>query len=42
MVGWLLGGSVGCFGLNGPLGQYFSVYIGLSPRERAKEKRNDR
>ena len=31
-VGWM----VGCFGLNGPLRQYFS------PREREKEKRNDR
>ena len=32
---------VGCFGLNGPLRQYFSN-IGPSPREREKEKRSDR
>ena len=30
---------VGWFGLNGPLS--ISVYIGPSPREREKEKRND-
>ena len=32
---------VGCFKFNGPLRQY-SVYIGLSPKEREKEKKNDR
>ena len=31
---------VGCFGLNGPLRQYFSLY--RAQREREKEKRNDR
>ena len=31
---------VGCFGLNGPLRQYFSLYWAVSHRE--KEKRNDR
>ena len=31
---------VGCFGLNGPLRQYFSVYGAVSQRERErKEKR---
>ena len=29
MVGWL----VGCFGLNGPLRQYFSLYRAVSQRE---------
>ena len=28
-VGWL----VGCFGLNGPLRQYFSLYRAVSKRE---------
>ena len=32
---------IGCFGLNGPLRQYFSLYRAV-PREREKEKRNDR
>ena len=31
-------GSAGCFGFNGPLRQFFSIYIGSSHRE----KRNDR
>ena len=29
LVGWL----VGCFGLNGPLRQYFSLYRAVSQRE---------
>ena len=37
-VGWL----VGCFGFNGPLRQYFSLYQGRLPKEREKEKRKDR
>ena len=32
---------VGCFGLNGSLRQYFSLYR-TSPSEREKEERNDR
>ena len=35
--GWL----VGCFGFNGPLRQYFSLYRAF-PKEREKEKRKDR
>ena len=31
-VGWL----VGCFGFNGPLGQYFSLYRTVSQREGGK------
>ena len=34
VVGWLVG-----FGFNGPLRQNFSVYIGLSPKEREKEEK---
>ena len=34
-----VGRLVGCFGLNGPLRQH---YIGPSPREREKEKKNYR
>ena len=34
-IGWL----VGCFGLNGPLRQYFSLYPAVSQREgEGKEK----
>ena len=36
VVGWL----VGCFGFNGPLRQYFSLYQAVSQRE--KEERKDR
>ena len=36
-VGWLV-----VFGLNGPWRQYFSLNQAVSPREREKEKRNDR
>ena len=32
---------VGCFGLNGPFRQYFSLYRAVSQRE-GEEKRNDR
>ena len=37
---WLSGFDwlVGCFGFNGPLRQYFLVYIGTSPKEREKEE----
>ena len=35
--GWL----VGCFGFNGPLRQYFSLYRAVS-KEREKEERKDR
>ena len=35
--GWLV-----VFEVNGPLRQYFSIYQYISPREREKEKRNDR
>ena len=35
LVGWF-------FGLKGPLRQYFGLYRAVSPREREKEKRNDR
>ena len=36
IIGWL----VGCFGLNGPLRQYFSLYSAFSQRRR--KKREDR
>ena len=36
-VGWL----VGCFGLNGPLRQYFSLYRAVSQRE-GERKEKDR
>ena len=35
LVGWL----VGCFGLNGPLRQYFSVYRAVSQREGEREEK---
>ena len=44
----LIFGFVGCFGFNGPLRQYFSLYRTVSQRERErererkKEERNDR
>ena len=38
LVGWL----VGCFGLNGPLRQYFSLYRAVSQKEgERKEKKID-
>ena len=33
---------VGCFGLNGPSRQYFSLYRAVSQREGEKETRKDR
>ena len=33
-------GLVGCFGLNGPLRQYFSLYRAVS--KRGRERRKDR
>ena len=30
---WLVGWLVGCFGFNGPLRQYFSLYQAVSQRE---------
>ena len=38
ILSWLL---VGCFGFNGPLRQYFSLYRAVS-KEREKEERKDR
>ena len=35
MVGWL----VGCFGLNGPLRQYFSLYRAVSQREGERKEK---
>ena len=37
VVGWL----VGCFGFNGPLRQYFSLYRAVSQREGEREERID-
>ena len=37
MVGWL----VGCFGFNGPLRQYFSLYRAISQREGERGERID-
>ena len=34
-AGWL----VGCFGFNGPLRQYFSLYRAVSQREGEREER---
>ena len=34
-VGWL----VGCFGFNGPLRQYFSLYRAVSQREGEREEK---
>ena len=36
-LGWL----VGCYGFNGPLRQYFSLYRAVS-KEREREERRDR
>ena len=38
---WLVGWLVGCFGFNGPLRQYFSLYWAVS-QKREKEERKDR
>ena len=35
IVGWL----VGCFGFNGPLRQYFSLYRAVSQREGERRKK---
>ena len=35
IVGWL----VGCFGFNGPLRQYFSLYQAVSQREGDRERK---
>ena len=35
LVGWL----VGCFGFNGPLRQYFSLYRAVSQREGEREEK---
>ena len=35
LVGWL----VGCFGLNGPLRQYFSLYRAVSLREGERKEK---
>ena len=37
VLGWL----VGCFGLNGPLRQYFSLYRAISQREGERRERMD-
>ena len=34
-IGWL----VGCFGLNGPLRQYFSLYRAVSQREGERKEK---
>ena len=34
-IGWL----VGCFGFNGPLRQYFSLYRAVSQREGEREEK---
>ena len=38
-VGWLVGWLVGCFGFNGPLRQYFSLYQAVSQREGEREEK---
>ena len=35
LIGWL----VGCFGLNGPLRQYFSLYRAVSQREGERKEK---
>ena len=40
-VGWLVGSLVGCFGLNGPLRQHFSLYRAFSQRGRKKREMID-
>ena len=37
---YLDGGLVGCFGFNGPLRQYFSLYRAVSQREGEKERKD--
>ena len=36
---WLVGWLVGCFGLNGPLRQYFSLYRAVSQREGERKEK---
>ena len=38
-IGQLLGWLVGCFGLNGPLRQYFSLYRAVSQREGERKEK---
>ena len=38
---WVIGWLVGCFGFNGPLGQYFSLYRAVSQREGERGERID-
>ena len=38
MDGWMDGRLVGCFGLNGPLRQYFSLYQAVSQREGERKR----
>ena len=40
-IGWLVGWLVGCFGFNGPLRQYFSLYRAVSQRGRKRRERID-
>ena len=35
-------GLIDCFGFNGPLRQYFSLYRDVSQRDREKEEKKDR
>ena len=36
---WLVGWLVGCFGLNGPFRQYFSLYRAVFQREGEREEK---
>ena len=38
-ISWLVGWLVGCFGLNGPLRQYFSLYRPFSQREGERKEK---
>ena len=38
-VYWLVGWLVVCFGLNGPLRQYFSLYRAVSQREGERKEK---
>ena len=39
VVGWCVGWLVGCFGLKGPLRQYFSLYRAVSQREGERKEK---
>ena len=39
VVRWLVGWLVGCFGFNGPLRQYLSLYRAVSQREGEREEK---